>query len=66
MGIKIGDGNRLKKVIISKGDVNYGGSKKNFFQRHLIITGVIIAVVAGIILRFAFWDEFISCLLNNS
>lgn len=56
MSIKIGDNNKIKNSIISdRSQINQ--EKPHWAQRHPIITGVAISVIAGIILLFSFWKD---------
>lgn len=60
MSIKIGNNNKISNSIISeRSTIDNNDSKKNFFQRHQLLSGIIIAVVAGLILMLPFWDKII-------
>lgn len=60
MGIKIGNNNKISNSTIAD---NVNGNpetpKKNWYEKHPIIGGIIISVVAGVILLFSFWSEII-------
>lgn len=63
-GSVIGDQNNIKKSVI--GDVNTVPEKprQSWVKKHPLISGIIIAVIAGVIsgviLKFEFWDKVIS------
>lgn len=58
MSISIGDNNTIKNSVIAENcSDKVIADKKNFFQKHPIICGVFIAVIAGFILTFSFWDK---------
>lgn len=60
MGIRIGNNNKIKNsVIAEKSTITEKKEKQNFFQKHPIISGVIVSVLAGVILMFSFWQDFI-------
>ena len=60
MSIKIGNNNKISNSIISENStVDNNELKKNFFQKHQILSGILIAVVAGFILMLPFWDKII-------
>lgn len=60
MGIKIGNKNKISKSTIANTvNVNTEPPKKNWYEKHPIIGGIIIAVVAGIILLFPFWNDIV-------
>ncbi|EID83891.1 hypothetical protein MSI_27630 [Treponema sp. JC4] len=58
MSIHIGSNNKIKNSVIAE---NYSDKvvvdKKKFFQKHPIVCGVFIAVIAGFILTFSFWEK---------
>ena len=64
MAINIGDGNKIKNSTISDNSVinNKSKEKKSWAEKHPILIGVIIAIVAGVILELAFWDEIIQAI----
>lgn len=58
MSIRIGNNNKIKDSIIAENNsVARESSKQNFVQKHPIIIGIFIAVVAGFILTFSFWEK---------
>ena len=60
MSIKIGNNNKISKSIISENTtIDNNDVKKNFFQRHQLLSGIFIAVVAGFILMLPFWNKLI-------
>lgn len=58
MSIKIGNKNKIKNTTIA-GHVtnNVNETKSGFYQKHPIISGLIISFIAGIILLFSFWKN---------
>lgn len=59
--INIGDGNKLKNVNISNTKYNNSNQKKErFFDKHPVITGVIISVISGLILMLSFWNDVVN------
>lgn len=64
MAINIGDGNKIKNSTISDNSVinNKSKEKNSLAEKHPILIGVIIAIVAGVILELAFWDEIIQAI----
>ena len=58
MSINIGNDNKIKNSIISE-HTSIKGEKPNqsFTQKHPVIIGISIAVIAGFILTFSFWDK---------
>lgn len=58
--VKIGNGNIICDSTIA-GMVNKEDSpKKTFWEKHPILTGVIVAVIAGFILMFSFWEKIVT------
>ena len=59
----IGDQNEIKKSAIGVNLTDSETQGRSWVQRHPIITGIIIAVIAGVIvgviLKFGFWDKII-------
>ena len=64
MGIQIGDNNNIKNSTISeKIETNKEDlDKKTFYERHPVICGFLISLVAGIVLLFSFWGRLIGFL----
>lgn len=60
INITIGDNNTIKNSIIA-GKVNTNGAnqKKNFYERHPLICGLLISLFAGFILLFSFWNQIV-------
>lgn len=59
MGIKIGNNNKIKNTIISENTfITEEKTNQNFTQKHPVIIGIFIAVIAGFILTFSFWEKF--------
>lgn len=50
--IKIGNGNKICDSVIANQVQEAASPKKTFWEKHPILTGVIIAVIAGVILMF--------------
>ena len=61
MGVQIGNNNKIKNSLISeKGEIKESpAQKKTFFEKHPIICGFLISLVAGIVLMFSFWEKII-------
>lgn len=61
MGIKIGDDNKIQNSMIAeKIDTTKDTiKKKTFFDKHPVICGFLISLVAGIVLLFSFWEKLI-------
>ena len=58
MSINIGDNNKIKNSVIAENcSDKVITEKKSFFQKHPIICGVFIAIIAGFILTFSFWEK---------
>lgn len=59
----IGDQNEIEKSAIGGSHTDSETQGKSWVQRHPIISGIIIAVIAGmivgVILKFGFWDKII-------
>lgn len=65
MGIQIGDNNKIKNSIIAEdGEVSKGIQKKGFAERHPILIGLAISLMAGFILMFSFWKDIIGWIEN--
>lgn len=58
MGISIGNGNKINKSTIAE-KVENRETKKRFFDKHPIICGFMISLIAGLILLFSFWKLII-------
>lgn len=64
MGIKIGNNNTIKNSNIAE-TINDCSSqnpnnKKTFYEKHPIICGFLISLVAGVVVLFSFWNSIIS------
>lgn len=57
--INIGDGNTIKDSTIANKVVNTSENKKTFYDKHPVICGFLISLVAGIVLLFSFWSKII-------
>lgn len=57
--INIGDGNTIKDSTIANKVVNTLENKKSFYDKHPVICGFLISLVAGIVLLFSFWSKII-------
>lgn len=65
MGIQIGDNNNIKNSVVTEnGTVHKDTQKKSIVERHPILVGLIISLIAGFILMFSFWKDIISWLEN--
>lgn len=62
MSVNIGNNNKIKNSNIAENievkDVPT--VKKSFYEKHPVICGFLISLVAGIVLLFSFWDKIIS------
>lgn len=58
--VKIGDGNKICDSTIASLVQETSSSKKTFWEKHPILTGVIGAVIAGAILMFSFWGKIVT------
>ena len=60
MGIKIGNNNKISKRTIAESvSGNIEPSKKSWYEKHPVIGGIIISLVAGFILLFSFWEKIV-------
>lgn len=60
MGIKIGNNNKISKSTIAESvSGNSEPSKKSWYEKHPVIGGIIISLVAGFILLFSFWEKIV-------
>lgn len=64
MSIQIGDNNTISNSTISERIETDKESKKkrSFYEKHPIICGFLISLVAGFVLLFSFWGKIISFL----
>ena len=70
MGIQIGDNNKIKNVTISENceitemSHKLGSEEPNVEKRlndkHPILAAIFVAVIAGVILMFRFWENLVS------
>lgn len=58
--IKFGNGNRICDSTIAGLVQEAISPKKTFWEKHPILTGVIGAVIAGVILMFSFWEKIVT------
>ena len=67
MSINIGDNNKIKNANIAERlEINDDQSvKKSFYEKHPVICGFLISLVAGIVLLFSFWDIMIEIMPNT-
>jgi len=56
MSINIGDNNKIKNANIAE----RLEIKKSFYEKHPVICGFLISLVAGIVLLFSFWDRIVN------
>lgn len=59
MGVNIGNNNKIKDSIIAE-NVHGEEKKKNWFERHPLLSSLIITVIAGVILLFSFWEDLVN------
>lgn len=65
MSIKIGDNNRIKNTTIAENSSLQNASEKsNWMQKHPIISGLVVAIIAGAVMMLKFWGPVIN-FLNN-
>ena len=60
MSIRIGDNNKINNSTIAdtvNGDKQ--PAKKSWYEKHPIIGGIIVSVIAGCILLFSFWERIV-------
>ena len=63
MSINIGNNNKIKNSNIAERiENNYNSPPKTFYERHPIICGILISLIAGFVLLFSFWDKIIDFL----
>lgn len=62
MPINIGNNNKIKNSNIAENlevkDDTY--KKKSFYEKHPVIVGFLISLLAGIVLLFSFWGKIVS------
>lgn len=58
MGIKIGNNNKIKNSVITE-DGCYD-IRKNWAERHPIITSILVSFGVGFLLLFSFWNDIIT------
>ena len=60
MGIKIGNNNKISKSTIAESvSGNIEPPKKSWYEKHPVIGGIIISLVAGFILLFSFLKKIV-------
>ncbi|WP_338546362.1 hypothetical protein V1225_10440 [Emergencia sp. JLR.KK010] len=60
MNIKIGNNNKISSSTIANtvnGNMEF--PKKSWYEKHPIIGGIIVSVIAGVILIFSFWADIV-------
>lgn len=63
MSIKIGNNNKISNsTIVNTVNENTEHIKKSWYEKHPIIGGIIVSVVAGTILLFQFWSNIVKFL----
>lgn len=67
MSITIGNGNKINNSNIAEKIENHVGSslpkkESTFYEKHPIICGFLISLVAGIVLLFSIWEKIIDFL----
>ena len=58
--VHIGNGNRIKNSNIAGSIQDSSNPKRSFFERHSLLTAILGAVAAGVILMFSFWENIIT------
>ena len=67
MSIKIGNNNKIgNSTIANTVNGNKGATKKSWYEKHLIIGGIIVSVIAGVILFFSFGGDIIKFIEGGS
>lgn len=63
MSVNIGNNNKIQNSTIAE-QINTGQipEKKRFYDKHLIICGFLISLVAGVAVLFPFWTEMVNWL----
>ena len=63
-GSVVGDQNNIKKSVIGGDNTEPENQRQSWVKKHPMISGIIIAVIAGVIagviLKFEFWNKVIS------
>lgn len=57
--ITIGDGNAFNESTIASKIINKPDIKKTFYDKHPVISGFLISLIAGVVLLFSFWEPII-------
>ncbi len=62
--VRIGSGNKISNSNIAGKNENHSGTapsdvKKSFFEKHPVICGILISLLAGIVLLFSFWTKIV-------
>ena len=58
--VHIGNGNKIKHSNIAGSMQESSNENRSFFERHPLLTGILGAVVAGVILMFSIWESIIT------
>lgn len=63
MSVNIGNNNKIQNSTIAE-QINTGQipEKKRFYDKHPIICGFLISLVAGVAVLFSFWTEMVNWL----
>ena len=59
MSIKIGNNNKINNSTIAERIKVNQKEDKNFIGKHPVISSFLISLVAGLVLMFSFWNNFI-------
>ena len=63
MSINIGNNNKIKNsTIAEKINSNEKHEKKSFYDKHPVICGFLISLIAGIVTLFTFWKDIVNWL----
>lgn len=57
--INIGDGNKIKGSTIANKVVNTSENKKTFYEKHPVVCGFLVSLIAGVVALFSFWSEIV-------
>jgi hypothetical protein len=61
MGIKIGNGNRMKNTIIAEHiEGETPTPKRKIYNQHPWLFTIVVSFVVGLVLLFSFWQDIIS------
>lgn len=63
MSVNIGNNNKIKNSTIAEQiNSNQKPEKKCFYDKHPVICGFLISLVAGVVVLFSFWTDIVKWL----